>query len=195
MGGSQRRRQWRMQFIQRATCCHGKGSEDEERRGSSSGCNDAAMQRDTMQQGTARYGTVRSPMTEWHGSSSILSSLLSSPRRANTHRTPGECVWMHARPCVLRCTANLSPFECEAWIFPAALFAGINSPYFEDDIRAVTGEWFSQAKPGVIDVFNSARLPDRSMGIKNNSSCLVSSDVLLLLAASGCSRAIGKLSF
>ena len=95
-------------------------------------------------------------MTEWHGSSSILSSLLSSPRRANTlypqaYRSlhvcasPCACGSVYDHVYLLRTTANLFPFECKAWIFPAALFAGINSPYFERDIRLLTDEWFPQA--------------------------------------------------
>lgn len=70
---------------------------------------DETMQRDTMQQGTARYGTVRSPMTEWHGSSSILSSLLSSPRRANTlypqaYRFLYMCLYIRVEECTTMCT-------------------------------------------------------------------------------------------
>lgn len=95
-------------------------------------------------------------MTEWHGSSSILSSLLSSPYRANTlypqaHRflyvyaSLYTCGRVYDHVYLLRTTANLFPFECKVWIFPAALFAGINSPYFERDIRLLTDEWFSQA--------------------------------------------------
>lgn len=102
-----------------------------------------------MQRGTARYGTVRSPMTEWHGSSSILSSLLSSPRRANTlctHVSVSPRVYARARVSLYERACDHVYLDPPRTYLPSnarleyfqrlSLPVGINSPYFEDDISA-----------------------------------------------------------
>lgn len=118
-----------------------------------------------VRHGTARY------VHQWPSGTDLLPSfpLFSHLRVVQTlsaHNQPYLCPRVYtrrsARPCVLRSTANLSPFECKAWIFPAALFAGINSPYFEPDIRLLAGEWFSRDSYESLDAFNFTRLPDKT---------------------------------